>query len=474
MTRKSIRFRLTIWYSLVLCAGLGSFALAIWFSMSHSLARDLDRALADQARGLAVFIGTEAMAEPGVSLPEEIDEYSRGLPRDTYVQVLDAKGSAVFDPDESFPWLTGNGSEAKFYRVRWQHKNYRLFITSARVKGQLWRVSIADSLEVIDKLLARLRLFLLAFIPGVILVAGAGGAWLSRRAMKPVAGIISAARSIGIGNLSERLAVPQTGDELQLLSETWNSMLSRLEAAVRRLSRFTADASHELRTPLGVIRATAEIAARKSRSASDYRQALEQVVLDSERMTTLLDDLLFLARCDAESVEMPMAPVEMASLIDGLCRQLRPLAESRTVQLIAQLPPEGVYVFGNDPALRRLVLVLLDNAIKYSKDNGTVRIHLHPSDSELCLEVADNGPGIAETDLPYIFERFYRSSGARDSRPRGYGLGLSLAKGIARRHQACIDVESIPNEGATFRVTFQRLENHAHPDVSPVSKNQLC
>ncbi len=474
MTRKSIRFRLTVWYSLVLCAGLGSFALAIWFSMSHSLARDLDRALADQARGLAAFLGTEAMLEPGVQLPEEIGEFSRGLPRDAYVRVLDRKGSAVFDSNESFPWLTMNRPDAQFYDVLWHQKDYRLFVTSALVKGQVWTISIADSRDTIEKLLSKLRLFLLAFIPGVIFVAGAGGVWLSRRALKPVAEIIAAARSIGIGNLSERLAVPKTGDELQRLSETWNSMLSRLEAAVRRLSRFTADASHELRTPLGVIRATAEIAARKSRSASDYRQALEQVVLDSERMTTLLDDLLFLARCDAESVEMPMAPVEMTSLIDGLCRQLRPLAESRTVQLIAQLPPEAVYVFGNDPALRRVVLVLLDNAIKYSKDEGVVGIRLDPSGNDVYLEVADNGSGIAQADLPYIFERFYRSSGSRDSRPRGYGLGLSLAEGIARRHQARIEVESIPNQGATFRVRFQRLENPVQAGGNPVSKNQLC
>ncbi len=181
---------------------------------------------------------------------------AHGLPQDTYIQVVKQNGSVVFATNRDFPW---QGRHYSFSRLRFP------------VDGQVWQISIAGSRDPIEKLLERLRLLLVTLTPLVIAAAVGGGAWLGRRALKPVDQIIAAARGTGISNLSERLVVPETGDELQRLSETWNSMMARLEGAVKRLSRFTADASHELRTPLGVIRATAEIAARKSRSTEEYR-----------------------------------------------------------------------------------------------------------------------------------------------------------------------------------------------------------
>jgi signal transduction histidine kinase len=171
----------------------------------------------------------------------------------------------------------------------------------------------------------------------------------------------------------------------------------------------------------------------------------------------LLEDLLFLARCDSESVEMPMAPLPLQSMLDELCGEVRPLAESKAIRLKPDLAGDPVRVMGNESALRRLMLVLLDNAIVYSNTGGEVGVRLRRNSHEVCVEVTDSGPGINEADLPHIFDRFYRSRQARDQHQGGYGLGLSLAAGIAQRHRARIEVDSIPEHGSAFRVFFSAI-----------------
>jgi heavy metal sensor kinase len=322
------------------------------------------------------------------------------------------------------------------------------------VDHQQWRIILAASLEPINHLTSRLRLLLIALVPAVAFVATFGGLWLSRRALKSVDEITVAARSIGIANLSERLRVPDSDDELQRLSETWNDMLARLEEAVTRLSQFTSDASHELRTPLAVIRTTAELAVRRSRSPEGYQAALIQILAESERMTQLVDDLLFLAHCDADSRQMPMANLDLSALIQALCSQVAPLANDRQVQIVTEMRDEEMTILGNDLGLRRLVLALLDNAIKYSKRQGTVTVRLVQVQDRAVLEIKDEGCGIPEAEIPLIFHRFYRTSQTRDGSVNGYGLGLSLAAAIAQRHHTSIEVQSEPGSGSTFRISF--------------------
>src|SRR5207248_2717336 len=201
----------------------------------------------------------------------------------------------------------------------------------------------------------------------VILAACLGDLWLRRRALRPVDAMTSAARAISIDNLSTRLPVPQTGDELQRLAEAWNTMLARLEAAINKISQFAADASHEVRTPLAIIHTSAELALRRVRSPEQYRESLAEIVAETERMTQLVEDLLFLARSDASSAEMPVEPLDLAKILREVCSELQAMTEFRDVSLQQQLPNTPVLVKGNNPALRRLFLVLLHNAIKYSE-----------------------------------------------------------------------------------------------------------
>ncbi len=433
---KSVRSRLTLWYSIALATGLVLFAAGTWLLMWHSLNSDVNERLAFQTASVEKFLNAE-LADPGVQLGEELQEYAEALPGGTYLQVKDERGAIIFQSRHE----TGS--------------SHRVVVRPIRVKRAVWHVTVSQSLDAIDSTLNRLRLLLLMLAPIILAIGVLGGLWLSQRALKPVDDITAAARSIGIANLSERLTVPETGDELERLARTWNSMLERLEDAVKRLARFTADASHELRTPVAVIRTTAEIAARRPRTEAQYRGALAEIVTESERMTRLIEDLLFLARCDSETVDMPMASIVLAPMVERICGEMKPLAESKAIRLTCRSKENSARVAGNERAIRRLVLVLLDNAIKYSAPGGEVLVSVQESGDQLHLEIRDTGSGIPESELPHIFERFYRAPEARETVESGSGLGLSLAAGIAQRHHARIEVESAAGQGSTFRVLFE-------------------
>jgi heavy metal sensor kinase len=291
-------------------------------------------------------------------------------------------------------------------------------------------------------------------VPGVLLLASMGGYWISRRALTPVDAMTEAALSIGIQNLAQRLPVPATGDELARLAETWNAMLARLESAVRRLSQFTADASHELRTPIALIRTTAELTLRRDRPAETYRQALHQILAESERMTRLVEDLLLLARADAGVPALPLERIELTPVVRDVCRQSELLAQERQLRLSAEIPDQPVYVHANDPALRRLLLLLLDNAVKYTPAGGRITVTVACEAAGSVVAVSDTGIGIPAPALPHVFERFYRVDESRHRDAGGAGLGLSIAKWIAERHHASLEAESESGRGSTFRIRF--------------------
>ena len=316
------------------------------------------------------------------------------------------------------------------------------------VDGQAYDLEVGASIKSTRHTLDLLGLLLLSLSPIVIVIACAGGAWLSRRALKPVTDITAAALTISIENLSERLPVPGTGDELEKLTEVLNTMLARLESAVQTLSQFVADASHEFRTPIAVIRTSAELALRRARTPEVYRDSLQEIVAQAERMTTLVEDLLALARVD----EMPMVPLDLRELLSGVLAEIRNLAEFRGITITALLGDDGAMISGNRPMLHRLLVVLLDNALKYSVPGGEVRVTL----SGTSVEIRDFGIGIGEGDLPHIFKRFYQADKARSQ--GGYGLGLSLAESIVKAHGGEIRVSSAPGTGSTFTLILNAGE----------------
>ena len=445
----SIRARLTAWYSLVLLAGLTLFGAGIWLLISHSLRASLDDTLAQAAKGVTTVLQSET--EPD-HLREELTEYASATPGGNLMEVRNSQGQQIV-ASKTVSMEQSDSASAYGVQVR-PSGRYRTFTTNVSVNGGQYRVLVATPMDATEATLSRVRMLLLWSTPVVLLLASLGGYWISRRALAPVDEITRAARVIGIQSLSQRLAVPASGDEIQRLSETWNGMLARLEAAVNRLSQFTADASYELRTPIALIRTTAELTLRRERSPETYREALRQVLLESERTTRLVEDLLLLARADAGLPSLPLERLELIPLVRDVCRQGQILAGARQLEISAEIPDEPVFVEANDPALRRMLLLLLDNAVKYTPSGGRIILSVDRGPAGATVAVSDTGIGIPETALPHVFERFYRVDESRNRDAGGTGLGLSIAKWIAERHHASLEAESVVGQGSVFRIRF--------------------
>ncbi len=437
---RSIRFRLTFWYAAILTAGLGLFGGLIWLSLRDRLNGEIDRDLQGSASRFENYFKAEHAEESGAHLRGELEEFCQALPPASYVDLQGADGFRFHYP--AAPPVA---------------RNLRTLRRQFAYDGTTYNLEVGASIREVRHTLELLRILLWSFLPGVIAVACLGGAWLSRRALKPVQDITAAARSISIENLSSRLPVADTGDEIASLTEVLNGMLARLESAVKTLSQFVADASHELRTPLAVIRTSADLALRRTRPAESYRDSLQQISLEAERMTDLVEDLLALARSDAQLAEMPLASLDLRDVLRDVCSEMRPMAELRNVTFRISLGERPAIISGHRAALHRVFLVLLDNAIKYSNEGGQIAVSVDgPVDSQISVEVQDFGCGIPESDQPHIFKRFYQADSSRSD--GGHGLGLALAEKIIRAHHAAIDVRSVEGSGSTFRIGFLARE----------------
>jgi signal transduction histidine kinase len=289
-------------------------------------------------------------------------------------------------------------------------------------------------------------------VPLLLIGAGFGGYLISRRALKPVDQITTAAESISISSLSGRLEVPKTSDELQRLTETLNRMLTRLDTSVQRMSQFTADASHELRAPISLIRTTAELAVQDSRTNSEYREDMVQILGEAEGTSRLIDSLLMLARADAGEGGLQHELTDVSMSVREALEQGRSLAVEKRIELIADSQSEPIVVRGDGEALRRLFFILIDNAIKYTPEGGRIQVGLEIMDAQATIKVTDSGIGIVEYDQLHIFDRFWRADKVRSRGVGGAGLGLSIARWIVDQHQGSIQVRSQPGQGSTFTV----------------------
>ncbi len=463
MRAASIRLRLTAWYAAVLAAGLILFSALLWISLRHALLSEVDRQLANRANGFELFLKSELAEVPAPPLKEELEEFCRALPPYSYLEVrgLDNRFAFSYPADSVMARAKNRAVRAGSADLRWGGRMYRALHREIATQNGRYALDIGASLEEIQHVLNLLESMLMWLVPTVVALAAIGGVWLSRRALKPVDAMTGAAEAISIDNLSARLPVPETGDELQRLAEAWNTMLGRLETAILRISQFAADASHELRTPLSIIQTSSDLALRRPRTAEQYREAIFEIRAEAERMTRLVEDLLFLARSDSSSAEMPIEPVDLSQILQEVCSELEVMAELRGVSVHLHSGGASTFVKGNKAALRRLFLVLLDNAVKYSEAGGKVILDMASGHGAPEVVIRDFGVGISPQDLPHIFERFYRADGARShSSGGGHGLGLALAESIARRHGASIGVTSSPGKGSEFRVSFA-AEQHA-------------
>ncbi len=453
MNRRSIRFRLTAWYTGILAVTFAAVGIGVWLAMRSSVYETVDKELRSRLGVMREYLHREAAHREDIV--DELSETAALAPAGTRFRMADENGRWLYQSPGTEKWGAAPDPGALPARGRFEtvSQNRRpIRVLSAAVPTGMIQIGIP-----IDEFLEMLDGFTwTALIASPLLLIGAsvGGYWMSRRALAPVEQIAQTAADIEARNLAKRLPLSGSGDELDHLSATLNGMFGRLESAFRRVTQFTADASHELRTPAAIIRTTAEVARRKPRTAAEYDAALDRILAESVRTTVLIDDLMLLARADSRVDDIAREPVPMGELVREACCGADALARAAGIELSTDELKECT-VQGDPAALRRALLILVDNAIKYSKPGGSVEVRLDsPSGarSTAVLEVRDNGIGIAPEDLPHIFERFYRVSKDRSRKVEGIGLGLSIAQTIAHQHGGELRIESTPGEGTTARL----------------------
>ncbi len=343
-----------------------------------------------------------------------------------------------------------------FVTVDGRTDSLRLLSVRHTIHGEVYSLVLGTDLQVQSGLLHYLWLLMLLSMPLVLAMSAGAAYWMSGRALAPIQEMISAARSIDSQRLSQRVPVPHTGDEVQQLAETFNGMLERIEMGFQKMRDFIANASHELRTPVSIVRAAAEIALLHPRpTEASYREALERVLRESERNTLLLENMLELARADSGTDTAQCDWISLNHSLEETCGQVLPLAASKNISLHVNSSGAEPEILADHDQLRRLWLILLDNAIKYTSAGGTVKAAVYmDSQGRAIGEILDTGIGLTKEQAAFIFERFYRADKSRSRAMGGTGLGLSIAREIASIHEADIQVRSNPNVGSRFIVSF--------------------
>lgn len=454
--RVSISLQLTLWFSTVFLIGFIVFGVAMWLDLAYFTSSGRSRTLARRGSRLVELLRTSVNATDG-QRAYRFSEFADATPEGNLILLLNARGSrllpiALSPPD--FPWPNPDGiTEDRMIEVLYGDRHYRVFEHPVKVGGESYLILVAGNLEDNRNLLARFTTGLMATMPALLVVSALAGYLVARRVLRPIDRLTGAVRSISIGNLSRRLPSDQTGDEIARLAETCNDMLGRLEDAVTRINRFTADASHELRSPISFIRGVAEYALRDPRLDPDTCEAFEDIRDESVEASRLLEDMLTLARSDAGQPDLALEPVDLAQLVREVCDKVRPLAENKQQELVVSGAQPGVAeIRGDRSRLRRLIWTLLDNAVKYTPERGRIEAILERGVAEARLSVRDSGIGIPAALLPRVFERFFRVDPSRSQ--EGTGLGLAIAKWIADAHHARLSVDSTEGAGSTFSVAF--------------------
>jgi two-component system, OmpR family, sensor kinase len=462
MRPRSIHARLTLWYTSLLTITVLILGAIAYGLLGYSLAHDVDTALQGVAQALAEHPSTGSPPP----LPADIDALFRRFlgifPWDRYVERRDPWGGherrGPTARSQELP-LSDNAMKraaeglSTFETVEGLGRYpVRILTWPVRQAGRVTSVlQVGMSLESVSATRRRFLLVMAAVLPLGLLSAGGGGWLLARRALKPVDRMTEAARRISAEHLEERLETRGTDDELDRLAHTLNDMLGRLDAAFRQIRQFSADASHELQTPLTILKGELEVALRSPRIPEEYRRVLTSCLEESDRLAHLVEGLLLLARADAGVLRMDRRPMDLAPLVADVYEQIRILAEAHAVDLELG-PVEAMTIEGDEAQLRRLLLNLVDNAIKYTPPGGRVTLTLRRDSGWASLRISDTGVGLSLEEQERIFQRFYRATKTHLRDEGGAGLGLCIARSIAEAHGGRIQVESAPGHGSTFTV----------------------
>jgi len=450
----SVRTRLTLWYAGVLALSLVAFAFLIYYAAAASFHKRQDESLLSTAQTVASAYVEEFEEQKSLTRASQVVLAELAFPN-RYVQVTDNNGLPMASTGAGVgPIPLTALNQAKQHNSSFVSLNgWRVAIVPLASNQEWGFATVAEPLSVIDDGLRTLRRDFFAGVPIVLLFASAGGYFLARKSLSPIASMNQQTKRISAGSLSSRLDVTNPRDELGGLAITINDLLTRLENSFKEQQRFIADASHELRTPLAVLRGETEVALNKARTVEEYQLSLSLIKDEAEQLSRIVEDLFILARQPLDSPHaLAREPVLLNDAVRDCARAAQVLASRKGVRLETENDQQLMVLLGDGELIKRMILNLLDNAVKYTPRDGEINISLIRQNGNAEIVVRDTGIGIPKADQLHVFDRFYRVDKARSRSLGGAGLGLSIVSWIVEAHGGRISVESTPNQGSKFTV----------------------
>jgi len=475
----SIRFRLTLLYSVIMSAVLIGFSLSLIFVFSDSLLQAAEDQLKTYASKVSSDLILNLNYDSGVKQAPVTGGYARTPDGQQYLLDLTIKqqGAKLAQGEYAIQISSGSGAaqvqELKGDATTLRSPAAQRLKTAAQQKGSATGeigtkkvlamrvtrgratavIEVAEDISHIHDTLNQVFFYLEVAIPLILCMATALGWFLAGRALAPVGKIRRLASEISVSDLSKRLHIAGD-DELAQLAGTFDGMIERLEGAFQRQKQFTSDASHELRTPLAVMQADFSLALRRRRGVGDYEGILRSAQEEIVRMSAIVDDLSMLARMDNSKMVLNLGPVQLDDLLRDLVARMEVLASEKGITMVTrELAP--VSILADDRLLKQLILNLLNNAVAYTPERGHIEVRLIPlSKSEVAFHVRDTGIGIPEAAQPHVFDRFYRVDASRQRNPGGSGLGLAICQSIVTAHGGNIGAHSVEGMGSTFTVVL--------------------
>jgi heavy metal sensor kinase len=470
---RSIRFILTLWYSVILLIAFVLFGSAVYIYLKHLQETSLQEDLLEEVDWIARIVDVErtrvsdlaALEELSSDVERRITEHFVFNPRNYIVMLTTSGGNVLYESDNRQNRdLIGENILAGATLVYTVRDSDGTVMRVAARRDAPFVIQVAYTENVMRAVLEHLLSIFAVLAPVVLFVAVSGGWLMAGIMLRPIRDISMRAKDITASNLSGRIHTRSTDDELGELISTINGMISRLEMSFRNIREFSLSIAHELKTPLTILKGESELALTKSLTSREAQRLAATYLEESSRLSRIVDDLLTLAKVEAGQMTLHEEPVRLHELVDGIYEDALILAADRRISVTLDRNDQGM-VSGDPVRLRQLLRALISNAVRYTDPGGWVRIRNERSENAVSVSVEDSGLGIPAESLDKIFDRFYRVDEARSRAQGGSGLGLSIAKWIAEAHHGSISVQSTPGKGSCFTV---HLTFHSPETISSI------
>jgi heavy metal sensor kinase len=457
--RDTLAFRLTLWYAGIFTVS-SCVAFLLFYTLITSFIRErTDQELLSQVNRFSTLLAAEGVeAVKGVAV---IEAQAAGVKK-VFFRFLSLNGQAFSSSNMSY-WKDIlisetairellRGSSPVFETIAIRDRKEEVRILYAMISPSII-LQVGQAMESYSRFLDAFKGIFITTMTFLIVLAAGVGWFMARRAVSGVEAVTRTAQKISAGTLEERVPVKARGDEIDQLATTFNHMLDRIQTLLTEIKEISDNIAHDLRSPITRIRGIAEVTLTTGKSLNDYENMAASTIEECDRLLDMINTMLMISKTESGVDKLSHEEINLAALIREACELFKPNAEDKGLSVGCDVP-EVSHFIGDTQMIQRMISNLLDNAIKYTPSGGSVAVSINENETQVVVSVKDTGCGISPNDLPRIFERFYRCDQSR-SQP-GIGLGLSLARAIARAHRGNIAATSIPNQESTFTVTLPK------------------